>query len=726
LSLSRLTDRIDPAAFKVAVRTAIFMPLSFALATLLLPDASTPFAAFGSFILLAMVTFAGRPAPRLIAWVSLVAACCALIAIGTILSSQPTWVGVLGAGLICFVIFFLGVVNPYIAAARNGAVLALALPLMIEAPDAAIDDRLAGWLLAAVICIPATYLLWRLPWVGDLRRHSSKVCGALADLVREPNSDETRDIAFERVSTLRRRFLATPHRPTGATGVSAAIASLVEELGWLYSLITVPGAGIDADGQRASRLRGAVADLLGASSGALAGGKDDLPIERVSAGLEDLVDESIGELASVSANGGAEGAARQLEHEFRLRKVAYATMDVARMVEVATERERAPGMLGKVWAWFSVRSRRQVRATGRLIYEHTDINSSWFQNSIRGAVGIALAVLAADLLSVQNAFWVVLGTLSILRNNALGTRGSVGRALAGTLVGIIVGSIVINLIGSSLVALWIALPLSVLFAAYAPRAISFAAGQAGFAVLVVVLYNLIEPIGWQVAIIRIQDVAVGCGVSLIVGLLIWPRGAASLIRNSLADSMKAGADLVRQRSFDVLEGKAGVDDQYWDRSLAASDRLDAVLRQFLDESTGEKIDREALLTLASSGLRLRRVSRGLGMIPMEPWFAKPGPGSSPGLEQMIGEVSGWFERAGESIALDRTPPAALAVDHQLPRDLIAKIDDNGGPSDGLGAGVARLWVFENLAYLSELSVRYNRHAKELFRTGEGEPEAQAG
>ena len=32
--------------------------------------------------------------------------------------------------------------------------------------------------------------------------------------------------------------------------MSAAIAALVEELGWLNSLITIPGAGIDADGKR--------------------------------------------------------------------------------------------------------------------------------------------------------------------------------------------------------------------------------------------------------------------------------------------------------------------------------------------------------------------------------------------------------------------------------------------------------------------------------------------
>jgi len=52
--------------------------------------------------------------------------------------------------------------------------------------------------------------------------------------------------------------------------------------------------------------------------------------------------------------------------------------------------------------------------------------------------------------------------------------------------------------------------------------ISFAAGQAGFTLVVVILFNIIEPTGWRVGLTRIEDVAIGCGVSIVVGLLFWP------------------------------------------------------------------------------------------------------------------------------------------------------------------------------------------------------------
>ena len=76
--------------------------------------------------------------------------------------------------------------------------------------------------------------------------------------------------------------------------------------------------------------------------------------------------------------------------------------------------------------------------------------------------------------------------------------------------------------------LWALLPAAVLLAAYAPRAISFAVGQAGFTIVLLILFNLIQPTGWTVGLVRVEDVAVGFAVSLAVGFLFWPRGVGDL------------------------------------------------------------------------------------------------------------------------------------------------------------------------------------------------------
>ena len=156
---------------------------------------------------------------------------------------------------------------------------------------------------------------------------------------------------------------------------------------------------------------------------------------------------------------------------------------------------------------------------------------------MRGAIGLGLAVLAANLAGVQHSFWVVLGTLSVLRSNALNTGQSVVRGLLGTAVGFVVGAALARRWSARTPPLlWLLLPVAVLFAGLAPAAISFAAGQAAFTLTLVILFNILEPAGWRVGLVRIEDVALGCAVSLVVGLLFWPRGAAAALGRALAEA----------------------------------------------------------------------------------------------------------------------------------------------------------------------------------------------
>src|SRR5207247_1520365 len=82
-------------------------------------------------------------------------------------------------------------------------------------------------------------------------------------------------------------------------------------------------------------------------------------------------------------------------------------------------------------------------------------------------------------------------------------------ARAGTAVGIVGGALLVTAIGTHEAVLWGVLPVAILLAAYAPRAISFAAGQAGFTVVLFVLFNIIQPVGWRVGVVRVEDVAIG-------------------------------------------------------------------------------------------------------------------------------------------------------------------------------------------------------------------------
>ena len=99
-----------------------------------------------------------------------------------------------------------------------------------------------------------------------------------------------------------------------------------------------------------------------------------------------------------------------------------------------------------------------------------------------------------------------------------------------------------TLIGTNTTVLWVLLPIAVLLAGLAPATVSFAAGQAAFTLTLLILFNILAPAGWKIGLVRIEDVALGCAVSLVVGLLFWPRGAAAALGKALSEAYVDSAD----------------------------------------------------------------------------------------------------------------------------------------------------------------------------------------
>ena len=101
-----------------------------------------------------------------------------------------------------------------------------------------------------------------------------------------------------------------------------------------------------------------------------------------------------------------------------------------------------------------------------------------------------------------------------------------------------------------------------LLGSYAPRAISFAAGQAGFTVVLFVLFNILQPVGWhrgveETSSRKLEDIAIGSAISLGVGLLFWPRGAGVLLRENIATSFSRNADYVLAAERELVDGEGG-------------------------------------------------------------------------------------------------------------------------------------------------------------------------
>jgi uncharacterized membrane protein YccC len=720
------------AALRRAGRTAIVMPAVFALGDRVIgnPTLAT-FAAFGSFAMLLLVDFGGPMRDRLRAQACLALIGGVFVCVGT-LASQSTPLAAVAMALVAFGVLFAGIASSVLAGATTSLLLAFILPVSVAGATSSIPDRLAGWGLASGAGLLAIALLWPAPERDPLRGPAIAACRALAARLRADVAGVLGDEGSPAdgvaaatgvsgaVAELHRVFLATPYRPTGLSTATRMVVRLVDELNWLNAIVLEPAPSpnatapnrpacavkvaaaavldrgaelLDAPHASPDALRAALDELREALAELERGDALALPIrEHAAAGDAVAVDSRIGEFIS------------SLDPSFRAQELSFIVSQIARNVDLAAAADRRrwverllgrrpPGLAGTL-------SVAQERAAA-----HVERHSVWLHNSVRGAAGLGLAVLVAKLTGVQHSFWVVFGTLSVLRSNALNTGQNVLRGLLGTTAGFIVGAAIVALIGANTTLLWLLLPPAVLFAGLAPAAISFAAGQAAFTLTLLILFNILQPAGWQIGLVRIEDVAIGSAVSLAVGLLFWPRGAAAALGTALAE---AYADSVRYLAGAVEFGMgrcdlgtptrpAPVDEAI--RAAAASRRLDDTFRGYLAERGAKPIALAEMTGLVTgvAGLRLA------GDAVLDLWqrddaAAGQRAGARAELLASSARIVDWYEAFAAGIVGQREIPEPLRHDDAADGRLIEAVDRDLRREDGRASPTAArmIWTGDHL------------------------------
>ncbi|MCW2919882.1 MAG: protein of unknown function YccS/YhfK [Actinomycetia bacterium] len=706
------------------MRAAIVLPAVFAIADKVLQDPQAAlFASFGSFAMLVFADFAGPPRSRFTAYLALAGTGTVLVVLGT-LCSQNALLAAVAMAVVGFVILFSGVVNGYLAAGATAAILAFVLPTTIPAPLSAIPSRLEGWVLAAGAGICAQMLLWPAQQRATLRNDAARACTALADLADAQVAGYATSVAactrtaHEAVDGLRQRFVATPHRPAWLTGPEAALTSLVDELDWLLSFLGSPAGSPplplcreeNAEAMRASSA------VLRASAARLDGRAGQPDLGRLDDALEATTHAVARQLPTLPAIPDHQALISVLEPTFRTRAISYAAGQSARYALLA-DGAAVPesGDDDTAHRTPANRPRRSVLWATRLAIEDADVRSVWFRNSVRGAAGLAIAVYIAQRAGLQYSFWVVLGTLSVLRSNALGTGWSVLSALAGTAIGTLVGAPLILAVGTHEAVLWSVLPVGVLLAAYAPRAISFAAGQAAFNVVIFIIFNLIQPSGWRVGLVRIEDVAIGFAISLGVGLLFWPRGAATLLRENLAAAYARSADYVLASARRLI----GHGDPAWSERAAqdadaAVHRLDDAFRQYLAERSARTVNVESVATLVTGAARVRRVARSLSALGRIAEDHSSLERCGTNLDAEVHALRSWYIALGDTLvhATEVPPPHVRDADgrRRLLECVHAAVAD--GDEMTVRAALTLLWASQYLDNLWRLESHLGRHAAE--------------
>ncbi|MGD9622726.1 MAG: FUSC family protein [Mycolicibacterium sp.] len=625
----RVTRRIhqrdpDNDAFRRALRASLVLPLAGALSLTLADDnPQTPlYAIFGSVAVLVFSDFPGNRQNRAVAYAGLGLGGFAMITLGTLVAPHPV-AAVLTMFLLGVVVTFSGVFSETIAAGRRATLVTFVLPACT--PPGPLEDRLLGWAIALTVCVPAVLFVLPPRHHGELRRHAARACRALADSLDGRASAAEATAAMD---ALRATFLGADFRPVGLTAGSRALVRVVDDLESVSQVI----------GQQAGD---ALADMKDPAVRVLRDAASVLRISRVArrdAARADL-DAALDELRAASRGRYREDLAAildaaddtravQLGRELlRRRTIAATIVATGRIIAAAATADARP-----VWARALDLRLPETGASDRLlpaavVAAHT---TSGFlanravavRNSLRTGLGLALAVAFTQVFPVEHGFWVVLGALSVLRSSALTTGTRVWRAVLGTGIGFLCGVVLISLVGVNPVLLWILMPVVVFGSAYVPEIASFTAAQAAFTMMVLIFLNLVEPTGWQVGLIRVQDVIAGGLVGIVASILLWPRGATASVTRAISSARSIYG---RYLQVAVLRITRGAFEERTDElvtlshdALVASRVTDDAVRHYLSESSGETDFRAPTVRAFNRATRLRMAADLIADIPTPP------------------------------------------------------------------------------------------------------------
>lgn len=702
------------------------VPVNFAIGSQLVGNAQVAtFAAFGSFALLLFVNFPGGRAARLGAYVVLGVAGAVLISVGTLVAT-PDWLAVTAMGVVALGVLFAGVVSSVINAGAQAALLSFILAVMLPGDHGYLPERLAGWGIAFAVSVPVAVLLWPPDDRNVLRNRAAALCrslGAMLHLEQSPTGQGDPLVAMRQATReLRAAFRMSASRTAALSTGARLLIRLVDELEWLATAVT--NACADAPSgwpEQGRRMREAAARVLLACAETLAhdgGGPAlqacpdlDTRIAELDEARRAVSDEALTELRATAQPRESGGTAGEFERPL------YAAHELGYAVRLAAGTVSAIARADSRSWWARLTGRRPdidelgvVAGAQRVATGHLDRHSVWLQNSVRGAAGLAFAVLLSRLVDAQNAFWIGLGALSVLRSNALSTGATVVRALAGTVLGFAVGGAAVAVIGTDHAVLWTLLPLVILVAASAPAVISFVAGQAAFTVFTIILFNIIAPTGWRIGVLRVEDVAFGCTASLVAGFLFWPRGAGAALGAAYAEAYRASAEYLRE-SIESLTGHRRRPTDTGTVATAAGNRLDDALRQYLAEQGAKHVPLESVTALANGATRLRLAGtaiarlqdsapQGIVVAPDDDRLDQP----AAVLTRRADEVTGWYSaladrfgnRGGDLPVLNGTASGDSFLDVVLPA-----VDSCGDPDRALRAEQL-LWSGQYLGDVDQL------------------------
>lgn len=180
----------------------------------------------------------------------------------------------------------------------------------------------------------------------------------------------------------------------------------------------------------------------------------------------------------------------------------------------------------------------------KTLLDNIDLKSPIFRHSLRLTITMVVGFVLGKVFEFQNAYWILLTILVIMRPGYALTKDRSKQRLYGTLIGGGVAVSIVLLVQNQIVFAVLAVISLVL--AFSMIQKNYKTAAAFITLNVVFVYSLLRPDVLEVIQYRVVDTLVGAGLAFLANKFLWPTWEYTGIKDYILASIKANEEFLEE------------------------------------------------------------------------------------------------------------------------------------------------------------------------------------
>lgn len=178
------------------------------------------------------------------------------------------------------------------------------------------------------------------------------------------------------------------------------------------------------------------------------------------------------------------------------------------------------------------------------LLENFNFGSPIFRHSLRLAVVVLVGFSVGLYFSFENAYWIILTIVVIMRPNYGLTKNRSKQRIIGTLIGAAIAMGIVTIVKNPVI--YGILGLLSLTLAFSLLQRNYRTGAVFITLSIVFIYSLLQPDVFSVIQFRVVDTLLGAGLAALGNIILWPTWEAQSIKNVISDSMAANINYLKE------------------------------------------------------------------------------------------------------------------------------------------------------------------------------------